>query len=190
MDHWDVIPESIRVDVEVVERQHRPTYRLPNGKDSKGGASLRSMVEKLGGWSGLLHGPWGDQHVSLEDLRDEDLDDTFVQISIRGLPVEPKKTDPAIVEQMARAPVDHLSLHAVAEDDPHWGVMSRSCWSLRELQEHLGGEEGNLPDRHGELHHVSLRAWRHADPDRTRIVVKSMLRSEPSEGSAGSSPGG
>ena len=74
------MPESIRVDVEVFNRQHRPTHRLPDGRDYKGGVSLRSIVGQLGGWSGLIHAPWGDQHVSLEDLRDEDLDLSLIHI--------------------------------------------------------------------------------------------------------------
>jgi hypothetical protein len=174
----DVARDSVRLDLYVHREEDRPSFRLPDGREVRAGESLRSLVDRLGGWTGTLPDPWGGEHpVSIEEYRDEDLDRTFVQISFRSKPVQPRFAAAEVREQMAGLPTTHLNLYAADEDDPDWGLdadgMPRGV-TLREMRARLGGEAGFLPDRNGRQHHVSLRAWRESDPDQTRIIVQEM----------------
>jgi hypothetical protein len=53
-------------------------------------------------------------------------------------------------------------------------VIDKPGTTLREFRRQLGGDEGYVTDtvyRKGEKHHVSLKPWEGADPDRTRVMV-------------------
>jgi hypothetical protein len=43
------------------------------------------------------------------------------------------------------------------------------------MREELGGDVGFLTDARGKRHRLSLVAWRDAGPDRTRIIMRSMV---------------
>jgi hypothetical protein len=80
---------------------------------------------------------------------------------------------------MADAPVAYMEPFAVHEGDPYWGAPdadgSLPGRSLREMREELGGDVGFLTDARGKRHRLSLVAWRDAGPDRTRIIMRSMV---------------
>jgi hypothetical protein len=184
MAHWDnVIPESVRLDLNFYREDERPQHRLPDGSTIPGGESLADFVERIGGWSGTLVDPWGNEHsVSVESWADEDPERTYVQFAYRGRLQDRPKADPEQWARLKHTRVDRMELHAINVGDPYWGVPSDEddlpgC-SLREMRERLGGDEGFLTDDEGRQHRVSLRQWRTADPDRTRIVVKQMHEPE------------
>jgi len=180
----DIIEESLRVDLVVFDESTRPLHRLPDGRLVLGGESLSSFVARIGGWTGTVRDPWGGEHaVSAEDLADLDADRTFVQLGFRYIPVGRPVASVAERERTANAPVAYMEAFAVEEGDPYWTEPDENGLirgrTLREMREELGGDVGFLPDGRGERHKVSLLAWRHADPERTLIIVRSIIDSEP-----------
>ncbi|BCX05867.1 MAG: hypothetical protein KatS3mg053_3805 [Candidatus Roseilinea sp.] len=43
--------------------------------------------------------------------------------------------------------------------------------TLRQARELFGGDEIEIPDPHGRMHHLSLKPWADADPDKTRLHI-------------------
>jgi hypothetical protein len=180
----DIIKESLRVDLVIFDESTRPHHRLPDGRQVLGGEPLSSFVARIGGWTGTVRDPWGGEHaVSVEDLADLDPDRTFVQLGFRYVPVGRPVASAADRERMANAPVAYMEAFAVEEGDPYWAEPDEEGRlqgrTLREMREELGGDVGFLVNGKGNRHKVSLLAWRHADPDRTRIIVRSIIDSAP-----------
>jgi hypothetical protein len=176
----DLIPESVRLDLVVFEEGDRPRHRLPDGREVVGGEPLARFVERLGGWAGTVQDPWGCEHaVSVEHLADLDPERTYVQVGFRYVPAGRPVASHEERQRMAEAPVAYMEPFAVEEGDPYWGMPDADGRfpgrSLRDMREELGGDVGFITDGHGKRHRLSLLAWRDADPDRTRIIVRSIV---------------
>lgn len=51
-------------------------------------------------------------------------------------------------------------------------VVSNPGYSIRQLQNHFGGNSGYVTDPHGGKHFLDLSPWLDSDPDKTRLRLK------------------
>src|SRR5438094_648347 len=81
---------------------------------------------------------------------DEDSENTFVLWSFRAKPRSRHVIDENMRAQKREGKVAHLSLRAITEGDPHWGMPDTAGRlpgvTLREMRAELGGEDGLLSD--------------------------------------------